>query len=107
MAGLVLGSFYWMIELRGWRAWNTPFVIYGMNAIAVFVASGLLTKLLLRWRVAAGDGATTSVYSWIYTHLFASWAGPLNGSLAFALAYVTFWLMLMWLLYRRGIFIKI
>jgi predicted acyltransferase len=44
---------------------------------------------------------------WIYESLFASWAGPLNGSLAFALSYVLFWLGLMWLLYRRGVFIKI
>jgi predicted acyltransferase len=107
MAGLLLGTFYWMIELRGWKRWSRPFVIYGMNAIAVFVASGLLTKTLVRVRVPAAAGETTSLYSWIYTNLFASWAGPLHGSFAFALSYVGFWLFLMWLLYRRGIFIKI
>ncbi len=107
MGGLLLAIFYWAIELKGWKAWSRPFVIYGVNAIAVFVLSGLLTKVLVRWQVPVGDGATTSAYSWIYTHVFASWAGPLNGSLAFAISYVTFWLFLMWLLYRRAIFIKI
>jgi predicted acyltransferase len=107
MGGLVLGAFYWMIELRGWKRWSQPFVIYGMNAIAVFVASGLLTKTLVRVRVPAAAGETTSLYNWIYTNLFASWAGPLHGSFAFALSYVVFWLFMMWLLYRRGIFIKI
>ncbi len=107
MGGLLLAAFYWAIELRGWRGWSRPFVIYGVNAIAVFVLSGLLTKVLVRWQVPVGDGATTSAYSWIYTHVFASWAGPLNGSLAFAVSYVLFWLFLMWLLYRRAIFIKI
>jgi predicted acyltransferase len=107
MGGLVLGAFYWMIELRGWKRWSQPFVIYGMNAIAVFVAAGLLTKTLVRVRVPAAAGETTSLYNWIYTNLFASWAGPLHGSFAFALSYVVFWLFMMWLLYRRGIFIKI
>lgn len=107
MAGLLLGAFYWMIELRGWKRWSRPFVIYGMNAIAVFVASGLLTKTLVRVRVPTAAGESTSLYNWMYTNLFASWAGPLHGSFAFALSYVGFWLFLMWLLYRRGIFIKI
>ena len=48
-----------------------------------------------------------SLKSWIYEDLFVSWAGPLNGSLFFALSYVLFWLSLMWILYRRRIFIKI
>jgi predicted acyltransferase len=107
MAGLIFAAFYWAIELRGWKRWSWPFVVYGMNAIAVFVASGLLTRVLIRVRVPAGQGEDVSLYSWIYTHVFASWAGPLNGSLAFALSYIGFWLFLMWLLYRRGIFIKI
>ncbi len=107
MGGLLLAGFYWAIELRGWKAWSRPSVIYGVNAIAVFVLSGLLTKVLVRWQVPTEAGATTSAYSWIYTNVFASWAGPLNGSLAFAISYVTFWLFLMWLLYRRSIFIKI
>jgi predicted acyltransferase len=35
------------------------------------------------------------------------WAGALNGSLAFALFNIGFWYTLMYLLYRRRIFIKI
>ncbi|UCC49087.1 MAG: DUF1624 domain-containing protein, partial [Gemmatimonadota bacterium] len=60
MAGLILGLFYWLIDVRSWKAWSKPFVVYGMNAIAVFVASGLLTKTLVRWQVPAGGGETTS-----------------------------------------------
>ena len=107
MAGLILGLFYWLIDVQGWKTWSKPFVVYGMNAIAVFVASGLLTKTLVRWQVPAGGGETTSAYSWIYTHVFASWAGPLNGSLAFAICYILFWLAIIWILYWRRIFIKI
>ncbi|MGW8267229.1 MAG: acyltransferase family protein [Longimicrobiales bacterium] len=103
-ASLLLGTMFWIMEVRGWKGWARPFVVYGMNAIAVFVASGLLARVLGIWRVGA-EGV--SMKEWLYETLFASWAGPLNGSLAFALSYVLFWLFLMWLLFRRGVFIKI
>jgi predicted acyltransferase len=104
-ASLLLGTMFWIVEEKGRKAWAKPFVIYGMNAIAVFVASGLLARLMGIWRVGGGEGVPLK--GWIYEVLFVPWAGPLNGSLAFALAYVLFWLGLMWLLYRRGVFIKI
>jgi predicted acyltransferase len=107
MALLIFGLFYWTIDVRGWRTWSKPFVVYGMNAIAVFVASGLMTKTLVRWRIPIEGGETTSAYSWIYQNVFASWAGPLNGSLAFAISYILFWLAIIWILYWRKIFIKI
>ena len=105
---VVLASLYWLIDVRGWRTWAKPFVVYGMNAITVFVASGLVTKALVLRRVSAGAGdAATSLYNRIYEVGFASWAGPLNGSLAFALATVLVWLAVLWVMYARGLFIKV
>jgi len=104
-AGLVLlAGFFWAMEIRGAKAWAKPFVVYGMNAIAVFVASGLLAKQMGLTRVGPNE---VPLKTWIYNELFAAWAGPLNGSLFFALTYVLFWLALIWVLYRRRIFIKI
>ena len=37
----------------------------------------------------------------------ASYLGPMNGSLAFAVLYDLFWLGVMGILYRRRIFIKL
>jgi predicted acyltransferase len=103
---LLFGALYWTVDVRGRRGpWLTPMIVYGMNAIAVFVASGFMTKAMVRIRFGGEDG--TSLYGWIYRNLFQSWAGDYNGSLLFALSYVTLWLGLMWLLYRRRIFIKI
>jgi predicted acyltransferase len=101
---LLLGWFYWIVDVVGWKAWATPFVAYGMNAIAVFVASGLLAKQMALSRV---EGGTVPVKTWIYETVYASWAGPTNGSLLFALTYVLFWLAVMWFLYSKRVFIKI
>jgi predicted acyltransferase len=103
---LLLGVLYWLIDvkrLRGW--WQEWMVVYGMNAITVFVASGMLTKAMVRIRVGGPDGS--SLYQAIYEHGFRSWLGPHDASFAFALCYVVFWLGLMWLLHARRIYIKI
>lgn len=102
-----LGVCYWLIDVQEWKRWAKPAVIYGMNAIAVFVASGLVARSMTLIKVGGGNGGSVSLKAWTYENLFASWAGPLNGSLAFAIANVLFWLALMAVLYRKGIFIKI
>jgi predicted acyltransferase len=51
--------------------------------------------------------SSVPLQEWIYDHLFASWASPVNASLAFALVFVLLWLGLMWILYRRKIFISV
>ena len=104
---LTLGALYWVIDVRGRRAWARPLVVYGVNAITVFVASGLVAKTLVLWRVPSSGDETTSAYNFLYETLFASWAGPLNGSLAFAVATVLFWLGVTWAMYARRIFIKV
>jgi predicted acyltransferase len=103
---ILFAGMYWAIDVKNWRGrWHTPLVVYGMNAIAVYVASGMLAKTMGRIRIGGDDG--TSLHGWIYQNLFQSWAGDYNGSVAFALSYVLFWLALMWLLHRRRIYIKI
>jgi predicted acyltransferase len=48
-----------------------------------------------------------SLGGWIYDRVFASWASPVNASLAFAICFVLVCLGLMWILYRRRIFLKV
>jgi predicted acyltransferase len=47
LAAGLLGLCYWVVDVAGFRRWAAPFVTYGRNAIAVYVASGLLTDTLL------------------------------------------------------------
>jgi predicted acyltransferase len=58
-------------------------------------------------KVAGPVGKEISLKTWIYQTLFASWASPVNASLFFAVVNILFWLGMMWILYRKKIFIKI
>lgn len=98
---------YWVVDVKKWRGWTYPAVVFGRNAIAVFVLSGLLAKSLILYKVETRDGTMVSLYQLLYERGFASWAGPLQGSLLFALATVLFWWLAMLALYRRGIKIAV
>lgn len=106
MAMVLLALFIWWIDIRGEKRFTQPFVVYGMNAITVFVLSGIVGRLmyLIRWH--NGDGAVT-LKGWIYTRLFASWLTPYNASLAYALAWVALSYLLMKWMYNKGLFLKV
>ncbi|MEK7729278.1 MAG: DUF5009 domain-containing protein [candidate division KSB1 bacterium] len=103
----LFGVCYWLIDVQNIRRWAKPAIIYGTNAIAVFVLSGLVARglTLIKWEQASGESITLK--TWLYQNAFVAWAGALNGSLAFALTNVLLWLGAMTILYRHRIFIKI
>lgn len=103
----LLALCYWLIDIKGYRRWAKPFEIFGVNAIALYVGAGLMAALLGLIKVPGADGTKTPLGDWIYNNLFASWASPINASLAFAIVFVLVWLGLMWVLFRRKIFIKV
>jgi predicted acyltransferase len=103
---LLLAACYEMIEVRLKKRWSKPFEIIGLNAIALFVASVLLIKILVRTTIGTGENAP-STYNWIYQNFFASWAGTLNGSLLFAIVTVLLWWGVAVLMYRKQWFIKV
>jgi predicted acyltransferase len=105
-ACLMLAICYWLIDIEGYRKWATPFVIYGMNAIAAFFLSSLCAPILSLIKVAGPEGPI-GLKTFIYKTFYASWLQPLNASLAYALTYVLFFLGVLTIMYRGKIFIKL
>jgi predicted acyltransferase len=107
MAMHFLAMCHWAVDVRGWRRWARPFVVFGVNAIAAFFLSGIMARLLTLVKVGRGPGGPIALKTWIFDHAFASWLAPVNASLAFALCFVAFWVGVMEVFYRRRIFIKV
>jgi len=107
LALLTLGSSYWLVDIKGYKVWAKPFVIFGVNALALYVFSGIMSHLLELIMVPGPQGSELTLQDWIFDNLFLSWAAPIDASLAFGLSYILLWLFLMWLLYRKGIYIKV
>jgi predicted acyltransferase len=109
MAGLdfvMFAGFLWLVDGLGWRRAVKPLVIFGKNAIVIYLASEFLDEALgwVRWTGATGR---VSLHSWIYAHVFAGIGGPYNASLSYAIAYVLVLYLFGWFLYRRGWFVRV
>jgi predicted acyltransferase len=108
IAMLLLGVIYWLVDMKGYRAWTPPFVVYGTNALFVFVLSGVVAKILYTVKWTDSSGEVTSAKAWLAQMVFDPlFVSPYKASLAFAIANVLFFWLLSWILYRRKIFIKV
>ena len=91
-ASFVLALLIYLIDHKGWEKPFFPFKALGMNALALFVLSGLLMKII--WRYT----------DWDYTAIFG---GTEFLSLVFALLYLSLHLVIAVLMYKKKIFIKL
>jgi predicted acyltransferase len=107
-AGAVsLAVCYWTIDVKGWRWWTKPFVVLGVNAIALFVLAGLSAKILLLVKMSSAAGRQVSLYGYVYRSWYEPLASPANASLLFALTYLAVLYVILWMMYRRQLFLKV
>jgi predicted acyltransferase len=107
IACVSLATIIWLVDVQGWRWWTKPFVIYGMNPMVAFVGSAVMARLIYSILKVQLDGQSVSLQAAIYRTAFASWLAPKNASLAFAVAFVAFWLLILGLLHRKKIYFRV
>jgi len=117
MAGMAMNIFaicYWLVDVKGLKKWAKPFAIYGMNAITVFVLTGLLGRISTLVPAGTANGQPIVLKTWLFGHLKAAFAligGPLatpkNSSLLYALMYVALMYGVAWTMYRRKWFLRL
>ena len=108
MALIFLATCYWLIDIKGYKKWSVPFLIYGSNAITVYTLSGIIARMLIfLFKVKLGDGEVITLKAYLFRTLFASWLPPHQASLAYAIVYDLILLGFMTILYKKKIFIKV
>jgi predicted acyltransferase len=107
MATLSIATIMWVVDVQHIRGWTKPFVVYGMNPMVAFVGSGVMARCIYSIFTVNYNGNKISLEAAIYRSLFASWLEPVNASLAFAITFVTFWFLILYVLYRKRIFFKV
>lgn len=100
MAGLdslIYGAMLWVVDGQKIVAPFRPFLIMGMNAIALYLSSEFLDILInvTKWKIALMES------------VFLKIAAPINASLMFSVCYVLFHLALGYALYRRKWFLRV
>lgn len=103
LAAVLLAVCLLLFDVWQYRRLARPLVIVGVNAIFVYLACGFVSLTL---EVIQIDN--TSAQHWIFTHFFTTWIhDPKLASLAFALATVFSWWIILWAMSRRGWSVRI
>jgi predicted acyltransferase len=103
---LALAFLSWLIDQKGWRWGTAPGRIFGSNAILAFALATVLYPLerMLQFHDAAGKLQT--IHGVVFEFL-ARGMSPYIASLGYALLFVTFNLAIVWLFYRKRIFLRL
>jgi predicted acyltransferase len=99
-SAMLLGAFYWMVDVKRWRTWCQPFVWIGMNPITLYLASNFMGGLgfeKLAVRLVGGP-----VREFFDTHVAAGF-----GQLMISLTAIALFLWFAHFLYRRKIFLRL
>lgn len=107
LAAVTLATIIWMVDVRGWRQWTYPFVVYGVNPIVAFVGSGLMARLIYSVVRVPAEGGTVSLQVAIFRTIFEPLGSLRLASLLFAISFVALWFAILAVLHRRGIFLKV
>jgi predicted acyltransferase len=105
---LFLSLLYWGTEVKRWQGkWTMPILVFGMNAIAGFVADSLIYGPGYTFNARGANGTTVSWHEAAQSHLEAAGLSVANASLVYSIgAMLICWIML-WFLWRKKVFLKI
>ncbi|MBN1300201.1 MAG: DUF5009 domain-containing protein [Melioribacteraceae bacterium] len=98
---------FWLIEISGKTKWAYAFKVFGMNAIAVYFLSEIVGKILYEILITYPDGSVTSLKEYIYSEYLMNLITPEIGSLVWAITFLSVNYIVVFILFRRRIFIKI
>lgn len=108
LAMVFLALLIWIIDIKGLKKWSQPFIHFGTNPLFIFVFSGLYVKSIIYLvSYTNSQGETLTGYQYLYNKLFVPMAGNMNGSLLFAIVHILLFWGLVYVLFKRKIFIKI
>ncbi len=114
LATLVLSSMVYLIEFKPKpRRWAYFCTCFGKNALFVYILAGILPRVLWIIRIPSGVKEIGVSYlnplSWFYTFVCAPLFpnAPKLGSLLYAIFFVCFFYIFVYLLNRKKIYIKV
>ncbi|NVK25093.1 MAG: DUF5009 domain-containing protein [Gammaproteobacteria bacterium] len=99
---LILAALTFLIDMKHYKSWSAPFVVFGANAIFFYMFSAVVERILLM--IPAGDEV---LRSWLYVKIFQPLFGNYNGSLLYAVVFLILCYGVMHWLYKRQIFFKV
>ena len=92
---LIMASFYFIVDIIGWKRWAFPLVVIGMNSIAMYVLAHTVTDFF-------GEALHTHFGKAPFLALGEAFEPMLHGGAVLLIL----WLILLWM-HRRRLYLKI
>lgn len=99
-SAILLGAFYWIVDVKKWQLWCRPFVWVGMNPITLYMVSNLTGGE--GYRKMAARLAGGPVLEYLNTHVAMGF-----GNVVVSLVSIGLFFWLAGFMYRRKIFIRL
>lgn len=99
---LLLAALFFLVDVRAYRRGLAPLLVFGVNAIALFMLAGIVGRLL--FMIPVGD---ESLKQWLFGNVYQPLFGAYAGSLMFALSCLLIFYGVMWQMYQRRIIWKV
>lgn len=80
---MTLAFLHWVVDIVGWRSWTYPLLVFGSNAILAYVLPILVKSIVL---IPNGF----YIIGWVRV-----------------VSFILFWWIILWVLYRRRLFIRV
>ena len=99
---------YLLVDVMDWRRWARPFVWMGVNPLAIYFLSELMSHL--RDHTIMVGGETWTPQSWLFWVVFEPLFGfddPAAASLVVGLITVSSWVLIAWWLHKKQIRISV
>ncbi len=99
-SAILLGVFYWIVDVKKWQLWCRPFVWVGMNPITLYMVSSLTGGE--GYRKMAARLAGGPVLDYLNTHIAQGF-----GNVVVSLVSIGLFFWLAGFMYRRKIFLRL
>src|SRR5690348_1110204 len=98
----IFGLCYWAVDVRGWKRWGVPFVVFGTNPLGIYFLASWAETAIHRHHIHG-----ESIKNILYKSSFAHISNPYLGSLAWSISFVLVFFVVAWAMYRKQIFIRV
>lgn len=92
LSAMIMALFYWIIDIKGYKRWAFPFFVVGANSIFIYIAVSFFPF--------------DAISRWMIGYELLKWLGAAQNLIIALLALGMGWLLL-YIMYKRKIFIRL
>jgi predicted acyltransferase len=99
----MFGLCYWIVDVRGWKRWSIPFMMFGVNPLGIYFLASFAETAFYKHHLH-GESIKEILYGRFFEPLSSD---PYLASLAWSISFVLIFFLVAWAMYRKQVFIRV